>query len=198
MTCPPRHRFRSAKRKFLSARALLGEGAPRAVQAGFCCRRGELSRQNENPAAQRLAQGLDSRYLVDRRSDDREVEAIHRANIAIEHLAEVKREVDHGSRLSHPCSIRVKSVEAAHCFGGGGERVAAGFIACSSHEGKARKHVIAKELQHLPCGRSAAVNVSNMSSSIREGQGGGRKPRISAYQRTARMLSTEPRSTTPA
>jgi hypothetical protein len=49
-------------------------------------RGGELGR-DENPVAQWLAQGLDTRYLVDRRSDDREVEAIHRANIAIKHLA---------------------------------------------------------------------------------------------------------------
>ena len=91
-------------------------------------RSGELGR-DENPAAQRLAQGIDPRYLVDRRSDDREVEAIHRANIAIEHLAEVEREIDRGNRLPHPRSISVKLVEAVHCFGGGGERVATGFIA---------------------------------------------------------------------
>jgi hypothetical protein len=111
-------------------------------------RGGELGR-DENPAAQRLAQGLDPGYLVDRRSDDREVEAIRRANIAIEHLAEVEREINRGNRLPHPRSIRVKSVEAAHCFGGGGERVATGFIARRSNEGKAREHAIAKELQYL-------------------------------------------------
>jgi hypothetical protein len=99
------------------------------------CRGGELGR-DENPAAQWLAQGLDPRYLVDRRSDDREVEAIHRANIAIEHLAEMEREIDPGNRLSHPRSIRVKSVEAAHCFSGGGKRVATGFVARRSDEGK--------------------------------------------------------------
>ena len=53
-------------------------------------RGGELGR-DENPVAQWLAQGLDTRYLVDRRSDDCEVEAIHRANIAIKHLAEGAR-----------------------------------------------------------------------------------------------------------
>jgi hypothetical protein len=90
-------------------------------------RGGELGR-DENPVAQRLAQGLDPRYLVDRRSDDREVEAIHRANIAIEHLAKVEREIDPGNRLSHPRSIGVKLVEAAHCFSGGGERVATGSL----------------------------------------------------------------------
>jgi hypothetical protein len=77
---------------------------------------GELGR-DENPAAQRLAQGLDPRYLVDRWSDDREVEAIHCTNIAIEHLAEMEREIDRGNRLPLPRSIHVKSVEAAHRFG---------------------------------------------------------------------------------
>jgi hypothetical protein len=61
----------------------------------------------------------------------------------------VEREIDRGNRLPHPRSIRAKSVEAAHCFGGGGERVATGFIARRSNEGKAREHAIAKELQHL-------------------------------------------------
>jgi hypothetical protein len=154
VTFPPRHRLKPQSENFFrlahSAEEVRTERLKLDSVAG---RGGELGR-DENPAAQRLAQGLDSRYLVDCRSDDREVEAIHRANIAIEHLAEVKREVDHGSRLSHPCSIRVKSVEAAHCFGGGGERVAAGFIARSSHEGKARKHAIAKELQHLTAVRT--------------------------------------------
>jgi hypothetical protein len=80
---------------------------------------GELGR-DENPVAQRLAQGPPA--------DDREVEAIHRANIAIEHLAKVEREIDPGNRLSHPRSIGVKLVEAAHCFSGGGERVATGSL----------------------------------------------------------------------
>ena len=62
-------------------------------------RGGELGR-DENPAAERLAQRLDARNLVDRRSDDREVEAIDGADIAIEHLAEVEREIDDGNRLS--------------------------------------------------------------------------------------------------
>ena len=48
---------------------------------------------DEHLAPQRLSQGLDARDFVDRRPDDGEVEAIHGADIAIEDLAEVEREV---------------------------------------------------------------------------------------------------------
>jgi hypothetical protein len=118
VTFPPRHRLKPQSENFFrlahSAEEVRTERLKLDSVAG---RGGELGR-DENPAAQWLAQGLDPRDLVDRRADDREVEAIHRANIAIEHLAEVEREIDRGNRFPHPRSIRVKSVEAAHCFGG--------------------------------------------------------------------------------
>ena len=109
---------KAAKRKFLSARALRGGGAHRAAQAGFCCRPRRRARPRREPCGPVARTRSRSARPVDRRSDDREVEAIHRANIAIEHLAEVEREIDRGNRFPHPRSIRVKSVEAAHCFGG--------------------------------------------------------------------------------
>jgi hypothetical protein len=129
-------------------RALLGGGAHRAAQAGFVVSHGGELGRDENPATQRFAQSLDPHYLVDRRSDDREVKAIHRANIAINHLAEMEREIDRGNRLSHPRSIRVKSVEAALCIGGGRKRVVTGFMARRCDEGKACEHAFAgvKEL----------------------------------------------------
>jgi hypothetical protein len=111
-------------------------------------RRGEIGR-DENPAVQRLAQGLDPRYLVDCRSYNCEVEAIDCANVAIENLAEMEREINCGNRLSRPRSIRVKSVEGAHPFCGGRERVVTGLIACRGNESKACEHSIAEELQHL-------------------------------------------------
>ena len=61
----------------------------------------------------------------------------------------MEREINRGNWLSLPRSIRVKSVKAAHCFCGGGERVVTGFIARRGNESKACEHAIAEELQHL-------------------------------------------------
>ena len=111
-------------------------------------RRGERGR-NENLAAERFAQRFDARNLVDRRADDCEVKAIDGADVAIEDVADVEREVDDGNWLPCPCPIDVKSIDAPHRFGGGVERAATGFTAGRVHEGKAREHAIAKKLQHL-------------------------------------------------
>ena len=111
-------------------------------------RRGERGR-NQDLAAERFAQRFDARHLVDRRADDCEVKAIDRADIAIENLADVEREVDDGSSLPCSYSIGVHSVDAQHRFGAGVERAGTGFTARRVHEGKAREHAIAKELQHL-------------------------------------------------
>jgi hypothetical protein len=111
-------------------------------------RRGERGR-NEDLAAERFAQRFDARNLVDRRADDCEVKAIDGADIAIEDLADVEGEIDDGNGLPYPGSIGVKSVDAPHRFGGGVKRAATGFTARRAHQGKAREHAIAKELQHL-------------------------------------------------
>ena len=140
--------FRAAKRKSPSA-PYSAEAAHRAAQVGFRWRPPRRARPNEDLAAEWLAQRLDARYLVDRRADDCEVKAIDGANIAIEDLADVEREIDDGNWLPCPCSIGVKSVDALHRFGGGVKRAATGFTAGRVHEGKAREHAIAKELQHL-------------------------------------------------
>ena len=100
--------------------------------------------------------------------------------------------------------FRVKSVEPAHRFGGGVERVAAGLVARRSIEREAREHAIAKELQHLTAARTqrGGQRFEHVVEHFNERPGVASaiavSPRISAYHRTARMLSTEPRSTTPA
>src|SRR5262249_3375918 len=89
------------------------------------------------------------RHLVDRRADDCEVKAIDGTDIAIEDLADVEREIDDGNWLPCPCSIGVKPINAPHRFGGSVERDRTGLTARRVHEGKAREHAIAKELQDL-------------------------------------------------
>jgi hypothetical protein len=116
-------------------------------------RGGEFGR-DKNPACQRLAQGLDPSDLVDRRPDDRKVETVDSADVAIKHLAEMEREIDHSSRFAHPRSVGVEPVEIAHRFGGGIKRTAAGFVAGRVDKGEARKHTVAKKLQHLAAART--------------------------------------------
>ena len=117
---------------------------PRSISDRSCEHVGD-----KDPAAQGLAQCLDPRNLIDRGADDRKVKAIDSTYIAIEHLAKMKCEIDGGNRLAHLCSVSVKPVKAAHCFGSGVERPATGFVACCVDKGKAREHAVAKELQHL-------------------------------------------------
>src|SRR5262252_2245862 len=100
---------------------------------------------DKDSAAQGLAQCLHARNLVDRGADDRKVEAIDSADIAIEHLAKMEREIDGGYRLAHPCSIGIKPVEVVHCFGSGVEGPATGFITSRIDKGKASEHAVAEE-----------------------------------------------------
>jgi hypothetical protein len=166
-------------------------------------RPGERGR-NQDLAAERFAQRFDPGHLVDRGADDCEVKAIDGADIAIEDLTDVQREIDDGNWLPCPCPIGVKSVDALHRFGGGVERAATGLTARRLYEGKAREHAIAKELEHLSpaWAQGGRQRLEDVIESIRTGPGvasaKGVKPRMSAYHNTARILSTEPRSTTPA
>jgi hypothetical protein len=61
---------------------------PRPVTA-----RGREFGGDQNPAAEQLAQLLDSSHFVHRGTDDGNFEAIDGADIAVKHLAEVKRKI---------------------------------------------------------------------------------------------------------
>ena len=62
-------------------------------------RGGKLGRDKDS-VSQRLAQSLDAGDFVDSRPDDREVEAIGGADIAVQYLSDVEREVDFRNRLA--------------------------------------------------------------------------------------------------
>src|ERR1700677_2595376 len=49
---------------------------------------------NQDRAAQRLAKRLDARHLVDRRADDREIEPIDRADVAVQPVPRMDWEID--------------------------------------------------------------------------------------------------------
>ena len=110
--------------------------------------RSKLGR-DEHLAAQGLTQGLDARNLVDRRPDYREVEAVDGADIAIEHLPEMEREVDRGNWLAGLVPGGIEPIEAIHRFRRRIEGVAAGFIPRRIHEGKDREHAVAHEPVHI-------------------------------------------------
>src|SRR5438105_2358503 len=76
-------------------------------------------------AAQRLAQGLDPGDLVDRRADHREIEAVDRADIAVQHLTEMEGEIDRRGRLAGLAPHGVEPVEPRHRLGRGVERATA-------------------------------------------------------------------------
>jgi len=71
------------------------------------------------------AQRFNARDLVDGGSDDREVEPVGRADIAVEHFPDVKRDVDHHGRQARRGARLIKSRERLHRFHRGVERTPA-------------------------------------------------------------------------
>ncbi len=123
--------------------------AERPQPAGVARRRGELGR-DQHPCRQRLAQGLDPRRLVDRRPDDREVEPVGGADIAIEHLADMQSEVDRGNRLAGPSPFPIQPIDRMHRLDRGVERFAAALPRPGRADRKGGEHAVAEEFQHLP------------------------------------------------
>src|SRR5262245_53002378 len=75
---------------------------------------------DEHLAAERLVQRFNPGGLVYSRSDYREIEAVGRADIAVQHFPDVKREVDLGVRLDASAlwrlrrsSLRIASLAAS-------------------------------------------------------------------------------------
>src|SRR5207253_665155 len=99
-------------------RDVLGNAQPQAVAPS----------RDLHLAAQRLAQGLDPGDLVDRRADHREVEAVDRADIAVQHLAQMEGEIDRRNRLAGLGPCGAEPVETRYRLGGGVERPAANFL----------------------------------------------------------------------
>src|SRR5712692_3005055 len=103
-----RRLVRSATRVEPVDLAWLADAAQRVTaeraKAGTVAQRGGEFGGDQEIAAEHLAQQLDPRDLVDGRADDGEIEAIDRADIAVEHLAEVQREIDRRGRLAEPAA----------------------------------------------------------------------------------------------
>src|SRR4029077_10195458 len=106
--------------------------------------RSKLGR-DEHLAAQGLTQGLDARDFVDRRSDYGEVEAVDGADIAIEHIPEMERQVDRGNWLGGLLPRGIELIETLHRFRRGIESLAAGLIARRIYEWKGREHAVAEK-----------------------------------------------------
>src|SRR5437016_2047226 len=127
--------------------------AERLETAVVADHRSKLGR-NEHLAAQGLTQGFDARNFVDRRPDYGEVEAVDGADVAIEHLAEMEREVDCGHWLAGLAPRGIEPIETIHRFPCRVESLAAGLIPRCIHEGKDREHAVTEEFQHLATARA--------------------------------------------
>src|SRR5713101_10087138 len=90
------------------AHAAQGMAAERLEAGGATVGGGGEGGRDEDLAIQRLAQRLNARHLVDSGSDDGEVDAVGGPDIAVEHLAEMEREVDGDDRLAGRSARRVE------------------------------------------------------------------------------------------
>src|SRR4029077_2464591 len=103
----------------------------------------------QHRAAQRLAKRLDARHLVDRRADDREIEPIDCADVAVQHVPKMEREIDWSDWPAcgdAPCAERFNLVNRLKR---GVERAAASFGPIRVFEREDGEHRIADELEHL-------------------------------------------------
>src|SRR5947208_2573162 len=107
-----------------AAQAVMAEGFESGVLAD--CR--AQFRGNQNLSTQGFAQDLDARGFVDRRSDNREVEAVDGADIAVEHLTQMKCQVGRGGRLAYRTPCAIQSIDFAHRLGRGVERQSTGLL----------------------------------------------------------------------
>src|SRR5712671_4128934 len=129
---------------------MMAEGFETAAVAS---RGGELG-GDQHLAAERFAQGLDARDLIDRRPDHREVEAVDSADIAIEDFPDMECEVDRGSRLARLAPGAIEPVESVHRLHRGIDRAAAGRLPGRVRERERREHAVAHEFQYLPATRA--------------------------------------------
>src|ERR1700674_4110120 len=100
---------------------MVAEGFETAAVAGCDSELGG----DQHLAPERFAQGLDARDLIDCWSDDREVEAVDSADIAIEDFPDMEREVDRSSQLARLAPGAVEPVESVHRVHRGIDRTAA-------------------------------------------------------------------------
>src|SRR6516225_8004361 len=109
---------------------------------------------HQHAAAQWLAQGFNACRLIDGRSDYSEVEPIGGADIAIQHLSNVKSEVDIRDRLIRVTSQRIDLLHCADGLPRGIERFAAGGSLRLPQQRKNREHAVSHELQDLAAARA--------------------------------------------
>ena len=97
---------------------------------------------------------LDARGFVDRRPDHREIESVDSADIAVQHLAEMKGQVDRGSRFARIAPRSVHPIDCTHRLGRCLERPMADVFPGCVLEGKDREHTVAEEFEHLSAARA--------------------------------------------
>src|SRR3984957_1507865 len=104
---------------------------------------------DQHRATERLAKRLDARHLIDRRADDREVEPIDRADVAVQHVPKMEREIDRGDRPACGDARTPQRLDVPHRLDRGVERAAASLSPIRVFEREDGEHCVADELEHL-------------------------------------------------
>ena len=108
---------------------------------------------DEDFAAERVAQFFDPGDLVDRGPDHCEIEPIGRADIAIEHLPDMQRQIDADGRQPRRRALRIARLQGLHRLDRRVERAVAGFRLIGLLERERREHRVADEFQDLAAAR---------------------------------------------
>src|SRR5271169_503736 len=105
------------------------------------------ARRNENILLDRAAHRQDSADLVHFRADDREVEAVLAADIAVKHIADMQRQINLGRRQIGFGTASIEFADAIAHPRRGGERLEAGLrVVLTSEDGEGP---VADQLQYI-------------------------------------------------
>jgi hypothetical protein len=105
--------------------------------------------RHEYVSAQWLAQRFDAGDLVDRWSDDREVESVRGSDIAVKHFAQVQGQIDNSDLLTGGTARPIHAVDRCHRFNRRVERLAGRLSLPRIIDREDRQHAVAHELQDL-------------------------------------------------
>src|SRR6185437_2240190 len=101
----------------------------------------ELGRHKNRPA-QRFAKFFDPVDFIDGGADHGEIQPVGRADIAVEHVTEMQREIDPGGRQHGVLAPAIHGVERDHRFLDGVESKAACFCLIGLVERKCSQHAV--------------------------------------------------------
>ncbi len=106
--------------------------------------------RHEHAFTKRLAQRLHAGGLVHRRSDDREIEPVARADVAIEDIAQMEREPMVHHRLSSLAPRRIQRRQRPLHGAAGRDRTGASLCIAAGCTVERCEQSVPHEFEHLP------------------------------------------------